>query len=87
MGSRASGQDHSMNLNFHVMNMDFLDVILGWEGLHSLRISLHPGYKHNSMSFFNKGKHVLFLGENNVPHSPLIGTTTKLSMLAKVDLI
>lgn len=73
-------QEHVMQLDFQVMNMDRADVVLGREWLHGLGNTLRPSYEHNSLSFIADGKHVLLLGEKNIPPSPLI-CTTELSRL------
>ena len=65
-------EGHMMTLGFHVMNMDRADVVLGHEWLHNLGPSLKQSYKHNLFMFDDNGKHVLLLGEKNIPLSPLI---------------
>ena len=54
------------------MNMSGADVILGCEWLHGLGSSLHRSYEHNTIIFTANGKHVLLIGERDVPPSPLI---------------
>ena len=61
-----------MVVSFQVMNMSCIDVILGCEWLHGLVASLKGSYEHNSMTFEVDGKHVLLLGESDVPPSTLI---------------
>ena len=65
-------QEHTMVLDFQVMNMSCADVILGREWLHGLGSSLKRSYEHNTIAFEANGKHVLLLGERDVPPSPLI---------------
>ena len=73
-------QEHTMVLDFQVMNMSHADVILWREWLHRLGSSLHRSYEHNTITFTANGKHVLFIGERNVPPTPLI-CTAELSFL------
>ena len=79
-------QEHTMTLDFQVMNMARANVVLGREWLHSLGSSLKRSYEHNSISFLSNGVHVLLLGESNIPPAPLI-CNSELSYLKKVDLI
>ena len=65
-------QEHTMVLDFQVMNMSCADVILGREWLHGLGLLLKQSYEHNTIVFEANGKHVLLLGEWDVPPSPLI---------------
>ena len=65
-------QEHTIGFNFQVMNMSHTDVILGWEWLHGLGFSLKRSYKHNTITFEANDKHVLLIGEWDVPPSPLI---------------
>ena len=65
-------QEHTMVLDFQVMNMSRTDVILGHEWLHGLGPLLKRSYEHNTITFEANGKHVLLIGERDVPSSPLI---------------
>ena len=56
------------------------DVILGREWLHGLGSLLQRSYEHNTIMFTANGKHVLLIGERDVPLSPLI-CTVELSFL------
>ena len=66
--------------------MDRADVVLGREWLFSLESTLTNNYKHNSLYFMANGKHVLLLGERNIPPTPLI-CTTEISFLEKANVI
>lgn len=60
-----------MRLDFQVMHMSRADVVLGRECLHGLGPSLEHSYEHNTLAFEVNGTHVLLMGEQNVPPSPL----------------
>lgn len=66
--------------------MSYADVVLGKEWLPILGSKLKRIYDHNSLSFVSNGVHVLLLGENNIPPTPLI-FNNKLSYLNKANLI
>lgn len=78
-------QEHTMTLDFQVMNMSRADVVLEREWLHSLGSSLKCSYEHNSISFVSIGTHVLLLIESNIPPAPLI-CNSEISYLKKADL-
>ena len=73
-------QGHSMKLDFHVMNMTRADVVLGREWLHGLGSSLRRNYQHNTLTFEDNGVHVLLMGEQDVPSSPLICNAELMSL-------
>ena len=73
-------QGHSMKLDFHVMNMTRADVVLGREWLHGLGSSLSRSYQHNTLTFEDNGVHVLMMGEQDVPSSPLICNAELISL-------
>ena len=79
-------QEHTMVLDFQVMKMSCADVILGHEWLHGLGSSLHRSYEHNTITFTANGKHVLLIGERNVPPTPLI-CTVEISFLERSNQI
>ncbi|MCO5549378.1 hypothetical protein L7F22_002849 [Adiantum nelumboides] len=79
-------QAHTMTLDFQVMNTDRADVVLRWDRLHGLGNTLHTSFEHNFLFFMANGKHVLFLGEKNIPFAPLI-CIAELSFLQKTDLL
>ena len=79
-------QEHTMVLDFQVMNMSRADVILGREWLHGLGSSLQRSYEHNTIMFTANGKHVLLIGERDVAPSPLI-CTVELSFLERSNQI
>ena len=65
-------QEHTMVLYFQVMNMSRVDVILEHEWLHGLGLLLKQSYEQSKIAFKANGRHVLLLGEWDVPSSPLI---------------
>ena len=54
--------------------------MLGLEWLHGLGSLLHRSYEHNTITFTANGRHILLIGERDVPPTPLI-CTTELSFL------
>ena len=48
------------------------NVVLGHKWLHGLGPSLKHSYKHNTLTFDAHDAHVLLMGEQDVPASPLI---------------
>ena len=79
-------QENTMVLDFQVMNMSCADVILGREWLHGLGSLLHRSYEHNTIMFTANGKHILLIGERDVPPTPLI-CTVELSFLERSNQI
>ena len=75
-----------MVLEFQVMNMSRANVILGREWLHGLGSALHRSYEHNTITFTANGKHVILIGERDVPPR-LLACIAELSFLERSNQI
>ena len=67
--------------------MSRADVILGCEWLHGLGSALHRSYEHNTITFTANGKHVLLIGERDVPPPTPLICTAELSFLERSNQI
>ena len=65
-------QGHAMKLDFHIMHISRAHVVLGYKWLHGLDSSLKYHYHYNALAFDDCGVYILFMGELDVPASPLI---------------
>ena len=75
-------QNYTTTMDFQVMNMTRADVILGREWLYGLGSTLSRNYAHNTISFkYSAGAHILLIGEQEVPASPLVCSAELQSLL------
>ena len=87
-GVKLEMQNYTTIMDFQVMNMTRVDVILGREWLYGLGSTLSRSYAHNAISFKDSARaHILLIGEQEVPASPLVCPAELQSLLLNNEIV